>query len=110
MLRTCPKARGFVLIDYLFATWLLSLLCFFILEAFSLGLWWTRTWEARAYAQKVLRHFAATGQKAPLLDPYLWVETERIVPELPQIKERQAAIYERPCRRLLARVVRYEKR
>lgn len=64
----------------------------------------------RAYAQKVLRHFAATGQKAPLLDPYLWVETERIVPELPQIKERQAAIYERPCRRLLARVVRYEKR
>lgn len=64
---------------------------------------------ARAYAQKVLRHFAATGQKAPLLDPYLWVETERIVPELPQIKERQAAIYERPCRRLLARVVRYEK-
>lgn len=54
--------------------------------------------------------FAATGQKAPLLDPYLWVETERIVPELPQIKERQAAIYERPCRRLLARVVRYEKR
>lgn len=66
MLRTCPKARGFVLIDYLFATWLMSLLCFFILEAFSLGLWWTRTWEARAYAQKVLRHFAATGQKAPL--------------------------------------------
>lgn len=110
MLRTCPKARGFVLIDYLFATWLMSLLCFFILEAFSLGLWWTRTWEARAYAQKVLRHFAATGQKAPLLDPYLWVETERIVPELPQIKERQAAIYERPCRRLLARVVRYEKK
>lgn len=45
MLRTCPKARGFVLIDYLFATWLMSLLCFFILEAFSLGLWWTRTWE-----------------------------------------------------------------
>ncbi|WP_264464799.1 hypothetical protein [Acidaminococcus intestini] len=44
------------------------------------------------------------------MDPYLWVETERIVPELPQIKERQAAIYERPCRRLLARVVRYEKR
>lgn len=84
MLRTCPKARGFVLIDYLFATWLMSLLCFFILEAFSLGLWWTRTWEARAYAQKVLRHFAATGQKAPLLDPYLWVETERIVPELPR--------------------------
>ena len=28
MLRTCPKARGFVLIDYLFATWLMSLLCF----------------------------------------------------------------------------------
>ena len=109
MLRTCPKARGFVLIDYLFATWLMSLLCFFILEAFSLGLWWTRTWEARAWPKRSCV-ILPLGQKAPLLDPYLWVETERIVPELPQIKERQAAIYERPCRRLLARVVRYEKR
>ena len=88
----------------------MSLLCFFILEAFSLGLWWTRTWEARAYAQKVLRHFAATGQKAPLLDPYLWLETERTVPELPQIKETQAAIYERPCRRLLPAWYASEKR
>ncbi|WP_296326373.1 hypothetical protein [uncultured Acidaminococcus sp.] len=110
MLRICPKGRGFVLIDYLFATLLTSLLCFLLMEAFSLGVWWTRAWEERAYAQQVLRHFAATGQTGPLLDSYQWVEKERIVPELPQIKERHAAIYALPYKRLLARVVRYEKR
>ena len=52
MLRICPKGRGFVLIDYLFATLLTSLLCFLLMEAFSLGVWWTRAWEERAYAHR----------------------------------------------------------
>ena len=64
----------------------MSLLCFFILEGLFLSDYGGRVLGRPGLRSKVLRHFAATGQKAPLLDPYLWVETERIVPELPQIK------------------------